>query len=270
MYIEITFQEVPEDVKDILIARIQHLAEGFEETGNDVKAIFLKENYDAKEVANAASVFNIKYSEQEIAQQNWNKLWESNFDPVIVDDFVGIRASFHAPLKNVQHEIVITPKMSFGTGHHATTYLMIQQMRKQNFINKSVFDFGTGTGVLAILAQKLGAATITANDIDEWSIENAKENFENNASSGINLIQSDSAKMEKAFDIILANINRNVLLHNMANISQQLHTNGVLILSGILQEDETAISKAAAEMKLILHEKTEKNKWISMSFKKNI
>ena len=126
------------------------------------------------------SHFKFIFKETLIPEANWNQVWESNFDPVIVDDFVAIRADFHEPVKGVSLEIIITPKMSFGTGHHATTYMMIEQMRELDFTGKSVFDFGTGTGVLAILAEKLGANKVIAVDNDEWSIENAEENFEKN------------------------------------------------------------------------------------------
>ncbi len=126
------------------------------------------------------SSLQLSFSKTIIEETNWNQVWESNFDPVIVDDFVAVRAHFHEPIKNVQHEIVITPKMSFGTGHHATTYMMMQQMRELDFAGKNVFDFGTGTGVLAILAEKLGAQKVIAIDNDDWSIENADENVKRN------------------------------------------------------------------------------------------
>nr|WP_262919339.1 50S ribosomal protein L11 methyltransferase [Niabella hibiscisoli] len=180
MHIVISFRNVPSDIADIVIAELQNTAEGFEETDNGLKVIFLLENYNQDEIAQLASTYQLEFEKEEIAPQNWNAVWESNFNPVIVDDFVGIRASFHEPLQNIQHEILITPKMSFGTGHHATTHLMMQQMRKISFPGKSVFDFGTGTGVLAILAHRLGAENIFANDIDEWSILNARENFDQN------------------------------------------------------------------------------------------
>ncbi len=195
-------------------------------------------------------------------------MWESNFEPIIVDEFVGIRASFHPPFKNVQHEIIITPKMSFGTGHHATTFLMMEQTQQLDFNQKSVFDFGTGTGVLAILAKKLNAIKIVANDIDEWGIANSHENFDNNNASDIRLLQSDTAQMNCRFDIILANINRNVLLDNMVLLAIQLHTGGILLLSGILQEDETAIMQAATHHHLQFVEKTKKEKWICVQFLK--
>ncbi|WP_114791500.1 50S ribosomal protein L11 methyltransferase [Niabella yanshanensis] len=268
MHIVINFRNVPSDITDIIIAELQNTAEGFEETDNGLKVIFLKESYSTDEITELASTYQLQYDIEEIAPQNWNALWESNFSPVIVDDFVGIRASFHEPLQQVQHEIVITPKMSFGTGHHATTHLMMQQMRKISFPEKSVFDFGTGTGVLAILAYQLGAKSIYANDIDEWSILNARENFERNNTAGIRLVQSDSAIMGESFDIILANINRNVLLENMKDLSIQLNANGQLLLSGILEEDLAVIKEAAESNQLSLVDKNGSNNWLCLHFVK--
>ncbi|MCH5597417.1 50S ribosomal protein L11 methyltransferase [Niabella ginsengisoli] len=266
MYTQIIFSNIAEEIKDIVIASLQDKAEGFEETDHELKAIFLTEQFDEASINEIASAHHILYQKEKIETQNWNALWESNFSPVVVDGFVGIRASFHEPMKGVEHEIVITPKMSFGTGHHATTHLMMQQMQKIDFTNKAVFDFGTGTGVLAILAHKLGASSVVANDIDDWSIANAKENFEKNDTAGISLIQSDSGLLDQKFDIILANINRNVLINNIPVLSNQLKEKGVIILSGILEEDEEIITNTAQSSQLDLVEKISRNKWICLIF----
>lgn len=268
MHIAITFKNVPSGMSDLIIAGLQDGAEGFEETDNGVKAIFLETNYNETDISEIATAYQLQYETEVLPSQNWNALWESNFSPVIVDDFVGIRASFHAPLKDVSHEIVITPKMSFGTGHHATTHLMMQQMRTVSFPGKSVFDFGTGTGVLAILAHRLGARQVMANDIDEWSILNAKENFEQNHITDIRLVQSDTAGMNEKFDVILANINRNVLLDNMSILSLQLNENGLLLLSGILQQDFEAIKAAAENSHLELVTENVRNNWLCLGFQK--
>ena len=166
-------------------------------------------------------------------------------------------------LKNVKHEIIITPKMSFGTGHHATTYMMIRQMQNIDFTNKTVFDFGTGTGILAILAKKLGASSVTAIDVDEWSIKNAEENFEKNDVTGINLYQS-SLLPEEQFNIVLANINRNVLIQYASRLVNILLPKGILLVSGLLAEDEEAIVEVFNKLKLIRHE--QKQNWISLLF----
>jgi ribosomal protein L11 methyltransferase len=155
-----------------------------------------------------------------------------------VNDFVGIRATFHPPLEKIQHEIIITPKMSFGTGHHATTFMMIQQMKEIDFKGKTVLDFGTGTGVLAILAAKLGAANVYAIDYDEWSITNTIENIQQNGSSNIRVAQLATLPAGEKFDIILANINLNVILDNLKSIVLSSISNTYVLLSGFLLQDE--------------------------------
>lgn len=156
---------------------------------------------------------------------------------MIVDDLVAVRAFFHPPVLSVKHQIIITPKMSFGTGHHATTYLMLKQMAGINFKNKTVLDFGTGTGVLAIYAAKLGAKKIIAIDNDDWSIENAKENIITNESD-IEIIKNNSADIAETFDIILANINLNVIVDNINFLKTISNPNAQFIVSGILRSDQ--------------------------------
>ena len=182
----------------------------------------------------------------------------------MVDDFVGIRADFHEPVAGVEHEIVITPKMSFGTGHHATTFMMIQQMREIDFTGKSVFDFGTGTGILAILAEKQGASKIFAVDYDEWSIENAKENLAKNNCSKFVLKKADHAVGEGQYDILLANINKNVILENFSTLVKNMTPSGLLLLSGLLAEDEADIIQASTIFSLTIVKIISKNNWISL------
>lgn len=236
---------------------------GFEQTDEKLKAYFEEEGFDRDAVMQVISGYD--YNVGTLEEQNWNALWEQNFQPVIVDDFCAVRAHFHQPIPHVAHEIIITPKMSFGTGHHATTYMMMQQMRHIDFTNKTVFDFGTGTGILAILAEKLGAEKITAIDVDDWSIENAKENFQRNDCRKIEVTLSSQLPKE-AFDIILANINRNVLLDYMEALSAIIKPGGTVLLSGLLAADETDIRKAAEKQGLLFHKKEEKNGWISLLF----
>ncbi|HYO22128.1 MAG TPA: 50S ribosomal protein L11 methyltransferase, partial [Flavisolibacter sp.] len=169
------------------------------------------------------------------------------------------------PISHVQHEIVITPKMSFGTGHHATTYMMMQQMGEINFENKTVFDFGTGTGILAILAEKLGAQRIIAIDVDDWSIENAKENFERNGCSRIEVSLSSQVPVEQ-FDIVLANINRNVILDYMPQLVKALRKNAFILFSGLLVADDNAIIAAAEHKGLALLKREERQGWLSLLF----
>ena len=193
-YIQLEFQNISLEQSDLLIAQLSEIGfNGFEEEENNLKAFVPIYDFVEAAVNEIAASHHLSFYKSTIEETNWNAVWESNFQPVIVDNFVGIRADFHEPIMGVEHEIVITPKMSFGTGHHATTFMMIQQMREIDFTGKSVFDFGTGTGILAILAEKLGADKVFAVDYDEWSIENAKENLEKNNCFKCVLKKTDNA-----------------------------------------------------------------------------
>jgi ribosomal protein L11 methyltransferase len=249
---------------EILIAElVDYGYEGFEETDSSLKAYIPENIYDEIYLKEMSDRHSISFNKIIIAETNWNQVWESNFQPVIVDDFVSIRAEFHEPIKSVQYEIVITPKMSFGTGHHATTFMMIQQMRDIEFKNKTVFDFGTGTGILAILADKLNANKVVATDNDEWSINNATENIQRNDCRRIELRLSSYVPTEESFDIILANINKNVILANLKILKQHLNSGGILILSGVLKEDEKDILQAIDRNDLKFINTTETSNWLS-------
>jgi ribosomal protein L11 methyltransferase len=266
-HIQISFSKLEPEKQDLLIALLADIGfEGFEETEGGLKAFVNEKIYSKKQLQELAAEQQLSFSEELIPDQNWNAVWESNFQPVVVDDFVGIRAHFHEPIKKVEHEIIITPKMSFGTGHHATTYMMMQQMREIDFTGKTVLDFGTGTGVLAILAEKLGARKIVAIDNDDWSIENAAENAERNESGKVELMKADTATQSEKFDIILANINKNVILDNLEELVSQLAGDGILVLSGLLAEDEEDILSAIAPYSLQNRPKLERNNWICLSF----
>ena len=262
-YIQIEFQNISQEQSDILIAQLSEIGfEGFEEEENKLKAFIVSTVFDEKLLKNISAPLQLDFSKTIIEETNWNQVWESNFDPVIVDDFVAVRADFHEPIKGVEFEIIITPKMSFGTGHHATTYMMMQQMREIDFTNKSVFDFGTGTGVLAILVEKLGAKNILAIDNDSWSIENAAENIKRNDCTAINLRLADTAAMNGKFDIILANINKNVILENLEVLSKQLSVNGYLVLSGLLIEDEEDIITKSKKNGLKILKRDKRGNWL--------
>ncbi|MFM8711055.1 MAG: 50S ribosomal protein L11 methyltransferase, partial [Sphingomonadales bacterium] len=173
-YTEITFSSVTPAQTDALIALLGEAGyEGFEEREHSLHAYLPTQQFDPAELAAIVETFTLSYTVKEIQPTNWNAAWESNFEPVTIGSFLHIRASFHPACNNTQHEIVITPKMSFGTGHHATTQLMAAEMSRLNLEGQTVFDFGTGTGILAIVAAKLGASQIVAIDNDPWSIENA-------------------------------------------------------------------------------------------------
>ncbi|OLY92545.1 [LSU ribosomal protein L11P]-lysine N-methyltransferase [Cnuella takakiae] len=254
--------EASEEQQELLISELSDLgATGFEQTNTHLLVYFDEEGFPSYEVNEVLEGHNTTV--QTIAQQNWNALWESNFQPVIVDDFCAVRAHFHEPVQGMQHEILITPKMSFGTGHHATTWMMMQQMRGIDFNGKQVFDFGTGTGILAILAEKLGAANIDAIDNDEWSIENGIENAERNNCSRINLYL-DSSVPGKQYDIILANINRNVILMHLEHLVKAVVPQGLILFSGLLTTDEEVIVKACETHGLKLIKQQSRNNWISL------
>ena len=204
-----------------------------------------------------------------IAEKNWNQEWEQHFSPVVVDDFCAVRAGFHQPISGVQYELIINPKMSFGTGHHATTFLMIQQMAKLDLKGKNALDFGCGTGILSILAEKLKAASVMAIDIDEWSIQNAQENLALNNCRHIEVKNEALTTFSCRFDCIFANINRNVLLDSMPTLSRLLPHGGFLLLSGILWEkDETVIKASAAAEGLTFIEENHKDAWAALLFQK--
>lgn len=262
-YIQIEFINISQEQSDILIAQLSEIGfDGFEEEKNKLKAFIVSAAFDEKLLQNISTPLQLDFSKTIIEETNWNQVWESNFDPVIVDDLVAVRADFHEPIKGVAFEIIITPKMSFGTGHHATTYMMMQQMREIDFTNKSVFDFGTGTGVLAILAEKLGAKNILAIDNDSWSIENAAENIKRNDCTVIDLKLADTAAIDGKFDIILANINKNVILENLEVLTRQLSLNGFLVLSGLLLEDEGDIITKSKESGLKFLKRNKRGNWL--------
>jgi ribosomal protein L11 methyltransferase len=262
-YVQIEFPAIPGELKDILIADLSAQGfEGFEETEDGLKAFISSVSYDEKALQELAGERNAGFNKTIIGETNWNEVWESNFDPVVVDDFVAIRADFHKPVLGVMHEIVVTPKMSFGTGHHATTFMMLQQMREVDFRDKTVLDFGTGTGVLAILAEKLGAKKVVAIDNDDWSIENAKENIKNNVCRSITLQKADTPEMDETFDIILANINRNVIVENFHFLRSQLAMGGTLLLSGILKEDGDVIFHNTVEYSLHIIQTSVRDNWL--------
>jgi ribosomal protein L11 methyltransferase len=262
-YIEIIFNTNSTEQNEILIALLNEIGfEGFEEEDNILKAFIKQNEFSAAAVDEIANSNQLTYTTTSIAQQNWNAQWESSFEPVVINDFAAIRASFHKPVKNVQYEIIITPKMSFGTGHHATTYLMMEQMSQLNFTGKTVMDFGTGTGVLAILAQKMGATEVLAIDNDYWSIDNAKENIGNNKSIHIVIQKGEAIGADKKYDIILANINLNVIVQNMPLIAAACKPGAQILLSGFLYTDVVAIKSSLHANGLIFSVVTQQKDWV--------
>jgi ribosomal protein L11 methyltransferase len=265
-FFRLHFEDISSEQSEILVAELSQAGfEGFEECANALNAFISMDNWNEEEITEITERAGVGFTREVIEETNWNQVWESNFQPVTVDDYVSIRAHFHEPVKGVRHEIVITPKMSFGTGHHATTYMMIQLMGTIPLEEKSLLDFGTGTGVLAILASKSGASPVIAIDNDDWSIANARENILQNNCASVILKKGDTAKLNLVFDIILANINKNVILDNFASLAKQLAPKGVLILSGLLTSDEPEILYRVQEQGLTLIRRLTRDNWLALS-----
>lgn len=262
--------------RDILIAQLTDSGfEGFEELPGCLLAYINPEPDEIDLLENEIKSFGIPFSYTTIESRNWNQEWESDFKPVTIPDtkgnpFVHLRASFHQPGTGMIYELIITPRMSFGTGHHATTWLMIRTMSSLNFQNKTVADFGTGTGVLAILAAKMGAKSVLAIDNDDWSIRNANDNIKENHCSkeAIILQKADTFPVVKKFDIILANINRNIILANLEKMISSLHDDGHLIISGLLDTDEGVIRAKLKELSVSFIETDFRFNWIEMHIRK--
>lgn len=264
------------EFSEILQAEISEAGfDTFMEIENGFEAYAEQDNFN-KEVLHEilqkySAVTPITFYQDKIEKRNWNEEWEKNYEPVTVDDAVIIRASFHQPAKTYQHDIIITPKMSFGTGHHQTTYLMVKTQLEMDHTNKTVMDAGCGTAVLAIMASKLGATKVEAFDIDEWSVINGQENAEINQCNNINIQQGKISDLtfEDDFDIILANINKNILLQEMHQYAAYLKPGGLLLLSGFYEKDIPDLLKAATPYNLQQVVSHERESWVSLLLKKS-
>lgn len=211
----------------------------------------------------------ISFDINEIEKQNWNAVWESNYDPIRISNQVFIRANFHESEPGYAIEIVINPKMSFGTGHHETTFLMTQALFEIEIKGKSVLDAGTGTGILALVAKKLGANEVKGFDIDPWAIENSIENAGLNQCEDVIFVEGTiSNESLKKYDVLLANINRNILLSEMHEYAERIVHGGLLLLSGFYEEDVPMIVKSAAENGLTFVTQAEKNRWTCIKLMK--
>jgi ribosomal protein L11 methyltransferase len=272
-YIEVSFLNSPAQ-NELLIALLsEEEYESFEETGTGVKAYILSQKFSEENVKKVIETLkesgNISFSYTFIKDRNWNELWESNFEPVLIGDLVYVRAPFHPVKPGIKYDILIEPKMSFGTGHHATTSLMMEEMLKMDFVNEMVLDMGCGSGILAILAAKMGAKNIVAIDIEEWAFRNAFENCSRNGSQHIIVQKGDVNLIRgKAFDVILANINRNILLEDMKEYTLSLRNDGHLLVSGFIPEDLDKMLDAGRKNNLVPRCHTSKNQWALIHFQK--
>ena len=272
IYIGYTFKVEPvQPGTEILIAELGFSGfESFVETPDGVIAYIQKsDHFDA--ILEPIQIlkseeFEITHDFETIAQTNWNAEWEKNFNPIVVDDQCAIRAPFHEPF-SVKYDIIIEPKMSFGTGHHETTHMMIQHILASDFTNKSVLDMGCGTGVLAILAEKKGAQTLDAIDIDNWCYLNSLENVSRNDCLQINVLEGDASLLQgKHYDVIIANINRNILLNDLSTYVTCLNENGSLFLSGFYDSDCELIETTCNQLNLKLEKKLKRNNWVALKF----
>ena len=272
-YLEYSFKVHPATPGvEILIAELGQLGfDSFVEEEDGLQAYIQKGVLEDPDLSSLFILknpqFDISFNVREIEQVNWNAEWERNFEPIIVNDQCAVRAPFHDSF-NLPYELIIEPKMSFGTGHHETTWMMMNHMFEVDLKGKAVLDMGCGTAVLAILAEKLGANSIDAVDIDEWSVENSVENADRNNCGSINVWQGDidSIPGENRYDIILANINRNVLLSHIPTYRSLLNKPGILILSGFYKDDLTIVEGQCAGQGLAVSSKLEKNKWVAAKF----
>lgn len=272
-YLEFDFKINPLNPwNEILMAELIEIGfDSFTEENEGILAYIQKDIFSEEQLEKVGILhredIQISFTYQEMPNINWNEEWEKNFSPINVEDKVLIRAEFHDP-DPTMHEIVIQPKMSFGTGHHPTTHLMIQQMLEMDFEGKKVLDMGCGTSVLAIFAKQKGAAEVTAIDIDEWSVENSIENAQRN---GVELkISKGTAENlgNEMFDIILANINRNILISDIPAYVSVLNNGGKLLLSGLCFFDVNDILEVCTSQGLILENKQQREEWISLLLKK--
>lgn len=256
---------------EILIAELGYAGfESFVETEYGVTAYIQKDEWSENILDDiqilSSDEFEITYTFEDIEQTNWNAEWEKNFNPIVVDDVCAVRATFHEKF-NTEYDIIIEPKMSFGTGHHETTHMMIQHILKNDFQNKSVLDMGCGTGVLAILAEMKGAKPIDAVDYDNWCYLNSLENVERNNCNYITVLEGDASVLPgRKYDIIIANINRNILLQDMKVYASCLNDNGMLFLSGFYKDDIPLIEEECETYLLKFQEKLERNNWVSLKF----
>lgn len=278
-YLEFTFLTTPctETVNDVLSAVLADAGfESFVERADGINAYIQKELYDEEAVKAAVADFplpeaRISYTYLEAEDKDWNEEWEKNFfQPIVIEDRCVIHSTFHNDVPQAEYDIVINPQMAFGTGHHETTSLIIGELLDSDLQGKRVLDMGCGTSILAILARMRGAASCTAIDIDEWCVRNSLENITLNHVDGISVFQGDASSLtdKGPFDVVIANINRNILLADMRHYVARMLPGAVLLLSGFYTDDIPAIQAEAERNGLRFVHHREKNRWAAVQFQK--
>ncbi len=278
-YLEFTFQTTPctEVVNDVLSAVLAEAGfESFVEQTDGINAYIQKALYNESTLKEALAEFplpdvNIEYNYTEAEDRNWNEEWEKNFfQPIVIDNRCVIHSTFHKDVPQAEYDIVINPQMAFGTGHHETTSLIIGELLDSDLQEKSLLDMGCGTSILAILARMRGATPCTAIDIDEWCVRNSLENIELNRVVNIDVFQGDASSLKDKgpFDIIIANINRNILLNDMKHYVSRMNQGGSLLMSGFYANDIPVIQAEAENNGLHLIHHREKNQWAVILFRK--
>jgi len=273
-YIQVTITCL-EEYREILIAELADIGfDSFLETDSGLEAFVSQEGLSREALDQLIDRYRepaqLTISDGILPKVNWNEEWEKNYDPISVGNLVYVRASFHAPKAGYRYEIVINPKMSFGTGHHATTYQLLALQGKIDHQGKRVVDVGSGTGILAIMAHLLGARQVEAFDIDDWCVDNGNENFDlNDLSTRMGLGTIRQVQPQGPFDLVLANINKNVLLDEMEIYAGLLEPKGLLLLSGFYDQDVADMIQAAAVHSLHLTDRSCKDNWAALCFQKN-
>ena len=272
IYLGYHFAIEPKELgSEILVAELGEKAfESFTETENGISAFVKKDLWDENILDDIyilqSEEFKITYKIEEIDQVNWNEEWEKNFEAIDVDGKCHVRAPFH-PKTDAKFDIVIEPKMSFGTGHHETTHMMIQHLLEMNVEGLKTLDMGCGTAILAILAEMKGAQPIDAIDIDNWCYLNSIENAERNNCHHITVYEGDAALLAgKSYDLIIANINRNILLNDMQVYVDCLNKGGIILFSGFYEEDIPFIDASCKENGLTYVKKFQRNNWVSLKY----
>ena len=271
-YIEVSITNFTGFDPEIVIAQLADLGfESFTESESGIQGFISEDNYrenlvhDYLQKMHAEQGLNAAI--QKIAAQNWNAIWESAYEPVVIAGKCRVRAPFHDPLPEMQFEIVIEPRMSFGTAHHETTSLMLELLMQQEVKGKRVLDMGCGTGVLAILAHKMQAAEVIAIDNDDWAYSNALDNMEKNDAGDVKVIQGEASSIPMpGYDVIIANINRNVLLNDIPVYADVLKNDGILLMSGFYEEDLGQIRTVSEKAGLGYVSHKSDNKWVGAKF----